>query len=612
LKRVIAALAVMVLLTGCTPKLPATTTPSSGASLPTVSLYDPSSDVEEDTNGAVRAYPMTGHRMHGFRFMGQDILLFTTDEHVELTTVHILRDDVLNVVDSRTLDMALYPDDPHLRVGADSLMYYNQAENTLVALDGELNETRHLQLPDEMTDVPVFNGAMDTLYYGTANEIRAMDLNTGISRLLKQYNCQSQSMVGLHFGDSVLEVYATDEAGQGSVLFVSTENGQTIGTDAQLLSLRSEGNSFLLQRTDGTVTETLVGKLDGELRAVDVQEQGVVCQALSMNAVLAGNGESMTLYDLASGKVTSRVKLGSDVQITYAAAAPGGNYVWIQGYDRTLETDVLYRWDVTATECAENTVYVHKRYTAESPDEAAIALLQKQADELGKKYGVKICVGTALAEAPDHEFTYEHQPEAFRSALEALDSVLAKYPENFFAGLGKVCKNGKVYIGLVRDLVDKTGNPVSDGWGLHYVIGGDHHIALRIGGEFENAVHHELCHALDAYVYSESKAFDLWEQLNPEGFAYLSSYQSYEPAPEDPNMQGDTRAFVDGFSVTFAKEDRARIFEYAMMEGNADLFKPDILQKKLQQLCLGIREAYDLEEDGTVLPWEQYLIKTEK
>ena len=615
MKRLIAALValVLVLLTGCTGQPLPTTTPTTSEPVPTVSLYDPGSDVEEDTKGAVRAYPMTGHRIQGFRFMGQDMLLFTTDEHVELTTLHVLRGEALNVVKSHTLDIGLYPDDAHLRVGGDSLMYYNQAENTLVVLDSQLKETRRLQLPDEVAQVPVFNSTMDTLYYCVGDEIRALDLTTGISRMLKQHSCASQSVVGLHFSDTIREVYVTDEAGNSSVAFVATENGRTIGTDKGVLSLHSEGNAFLLQRMDGVVKENLVGKLEGELRAIDLQGQSVISHALSMNAVLAGSGDSLALYDLASGKITSRVKLGSDVQITAASADRGGNFVWIQGFDKGIGADVLYRWDVTATETAENTVYVHKRYTASEPDEAALALLQKQADALGEKYGLKLYVGTALPQAADHEFIYEHQPEAFEAALAQLDTILAMYPENFFAGLSKISKSGAVHLGLIRDLVDHTGKPVGDGWGMHYVHGGDHYVAVRVGGDFENAVHHELFHILDAYVYSESKAYDLWNQLNPKEFTYLSSYENYEPAPDDPNLQGDTRAFVDGFSMTFMKEDRARLFERAITGGNEELFKPAIMQKKLIQLCFGIREAYGLKKDTeVVLPWEQYILEPVK
>lgn len=60
-------------------------------------------------------------------------------------------------------------------------------------------------------------------------------------------------------------------------------------------------------------------------------------------------------------------------------------------------------------------------------------------------------------------------------------------------------------------------------------------------------------------------------------------------------MQPDTRSFVDTYSMSYPKEDRARIFEYAMTAGNEPLFAASPLQYKLKMLCQGIREAFGLK-----------------
>ena len=46
--------------------------------------------------------------------------------------------------------------------------------------------------------------------------------------------------------------------------------------------------------------------------------------------------------------------------------------------------------------------------------------------------------------------------------------------------------------------------------------------------------------------------------------------------------------------MSFEKEDRARIMEYAMTPGHEDLFQSPYMQAKLRQLCLGIREAFGM------------------
>ena len=65
--------------------------------------------------------------------------------------------------------------------------------------------------------------------------------------------------------------------------------------------------------------------------------------------------------------------------------------------------------------------------------------------------------------------------------------------------------------------------------------------------------------------------------------------------------------FIDTYSMSYPKEDRARLFEYAMTAGHEDLFSSPNLQRKLQQLCTGIREGFGLKNHEDPLPWEQYL-----
>ena len=138
-------------------------------------------------------------------------------------------------------------------------------------------------------------------------------------------------------------------------------------------------------------------------------------------------------------------------------------------------------------------------------------------------------------------------------------------------------------------------------------MGGDHYVLLTVGGDLENRIYRELSHVMDAAVYGGSKAFDDWKNLNPEGFAYLGTYQGYESLGQDPLLSGENRAFVDAYSMIFAREDRAAVFAAAMESGNEQLFASPFLQAKLQRLCQGIREAFEWQETEMELPWEQYL-----
>ena len=108
---------------------------------------------------------------------------------------------------------------------------------------------------------------------------------------------------------------------------------------------------------------------------------------------------------------------------------------------------------------------------------------------------------------------------------------------------------------------------------------------------------------MQTHILTESTALDQWEALNPAGFVYG------EANPDaDIYLQGQTRAFVDRYSMGSLKEDQARILENAMLPGKEAVFQSEYMQRKLNALCTGIREAYRLKKHPDSLPWEQYLV----
>ena len=128
-----------------------------------------------------------------------------------------------------------------------------------------------------------------------------------------------------------------------------------------------------------------------------------------------------------------------------------------------------------------------------------------------------------------------------------------------------------------------------------------------MGAGCERALYHELCHIIDSRVLVQSNAYDQWDQLNPGDFEYDYDYEKNKLRRDYQFLQEHSRSFVDMYSMSFPKEDRARIMEYAMTEGNEALFRCPILQTKLKTLCLGIREAFGLQKYPQALAWEAYL-----
>ena len=118
-----------------------------------------------------------------------------------------------------------------------------------------------------------------------------------------------------------------------------------------------------------------------------------------------------------------------------------------------------------------------------------------------------------------------------------------------------------------------------------------------------------MCHLIDTIVLGGSSAYDTWDLHNPTGFTYDYDYAANRNRNSTAYLLDNSRYFIDMYSMSFPKEDRARIMEYAMTEGNGALFQTEAMQGKLHTLCLGIREAFGLEDWPEPLRWEQYLIE---
>ena len=116
-----------------------------------------------------------------------------------------------------------------------------------------------------------------------------------------------------------------------------------------------------------------------------------------------------------------------------------------------------------------------------------------------------------------------------------------------------------------------------------------------------------MFHIIDSKVLSVCRVYYHWENLNPEGCEYFSDYTSYLTEDVSQYLREEDRVFIDAYSMCYPREDRARIMEYACMEGNSHYFQSETMQNKLKTLCEGIRKAFGLENYQESLLWEQYL-----
>lgn len=612
---IICLLILILALSGCTPNGPNSTVQSTQpgdttqqSNVPAVSLYVSGSAIEKETNGAVKVYALDNGVITGIDRLDGDMVVFAHDGEKTKITRFSSQEGVVKAVTA--CNGMVSPADRSAGTGENKLLYFDAEQNCIVVLDGVFHEIDRMNMPEGMTGTPVLSADLSTAFYYAGNEIRAMNLVTGIPRLVCKLNLQELQIVGLLINDSVIHCNVTDMDGNRYSAFYDAKTGKLLGRDADLNTIESWDENYLVQRTDGPVEEVLLGGEDGMLTSLLVPDTNSVYVLPGSNGVVTiGKGEKgavLTAYELSQGNALGAITMQGIMSATMAAEAPDGKFVWVAAKDPNTGKDILCRWEY-AVAGSDQTVRIGTRYTPENPDIAGLADCVKLAGEIAAKYDVDILLGSDPVEPDDYSFVAEHQVPAYKQALQTLDAAMARFPENFFKMIGKASNNPKLQINLVRAIVPNWYNvPASDD-GLQYWIEQKAYMTLVVCDEIEGNFYNELCHFMDTYVNAHASQYDYWPLYNPEGFQYDESYDKYESHADSPYLQGENRAFINAYSMTFAHEDRATVFEYAMMDGNAEYFQSEPLQQKLTTMCKAIRRALGWRKYEGTFPWEQYL-----
>lgn len=604
----------LLLLAGCEAELPPETTAPQETSAPQQTYptepgcYDPDSQMELLTGGAVRAYPLEGSCI-GIGRMGQKLMVFTqTGDDTVLTR---LTGDA-GMPDAETvLPGLISPALNNVWLRGNLVAYYEAGDNCLVLLDESLQEMRRLPLMGEPLGLMTMDPALTTLYYGTNQELRALDLETGISRLLRQHICQEQSALMSIRDNSILVCRVVETDGTSGMAFISTQTGQILAQDSELQAFTAWEEDWFAVHTDGSVTELLYGSGESDPRLwLPLESEAVFCNALEMGGIVAvttsQNGVSLALYDMAQGSRKAAVGLPAN-QVDHLVVDSSGSYIWFLARNTRAQADTLCRWDPAASTLTDPTNYTTQRYTLEDPDLEGLAHCRAQADALEEEYGVTIHLEDAGLVPEGYQFTWEHQVKALQMGLEQLEKGLKVFPEGFFQTVARVSDNRTFTISLVRELRYDGGMPVEDGDGLQYWIKGKAYLAVAISEETEQAFYHQLCHMMESYIATKTSRLDTWDTLNPEGFAYFENYTDHLTQEDSPYLEGEEQAFFDAFSMSYPREDIATVMEHALTDGNEEYFQSPVLQAKLDKLCQAIRRAFRWRKDPREFPWEQYL-----
>ena len=587
-----------------------TTTPSEQATGPVpAGFYDPDSTLEAQTNGALQCFPLEGENCSGILTVGENILLFShTDTGTRLTA---LEGETLYPSAETDIGLYLTATDASVRYWSGGISFYDTTTKQTVVLDRGLREVSRIPAPEDLCGTPLLSTDRSTLYYCTTDSIRALELESGISRCLKEISMPYQDLSGLWLEDTVLECVISDGSSM-QTLFLSTQTGVILDSSEDVLNFCSQENRYYASCSNGAIQSHVFGTAFDQAMVLEPENAGAECCFLPRNnaaVVLCRDEDSLGLeyYDLDSGLHTASLTLEASFFPWSFETDAEGNVLFLN-YDEHYGCTTLYRWDISATPSGDTTIHTGIYYTREAPDVEGLAQCQAYAQEIGDRYGIDVLIykEAALVQPWDYDLGYEHVVSVIWEELELLDQRLAHYPEGFLRTLAGRFEGLKICI--LRSLTGSAESGSLDSAnGIQFWDGYTAYIALAAGDNTEYGLYHELCHLIDTVVLTESSAYDRWEELNPSGFEYDYDYVANQSRNSSAYLQESSRSFIDTYSMSYPKEDRARIMEYAMTAGNESYFQTRTMQAKLKLLCEGIREAFGLQKSPETFLWEQYL-----
>ena len=206
---------------------------------------------------------------------------------------------------------------------------------------------------------------------------------------------------------------------------------------------------------------------------------------------------------------------------------------------------------------------------------------------LQSHYGVTILMGDEISVFPSEEFELRVIPEGnsvflqmlkgnsrYIDLLRRMDDVFSVYPPEFFSRFTK----RHYFDGLRFLLTDQILQDEKRFDGVQSVHTGFLDVYLAKDDAKERAIHHEIWHAMDYRIRCDDPhAFDDWDLLNPEGFAYTGDFTaSRNKEPED--------WFASEYGRIDEYEDRATVFEALMLKDEAWWSTRPYLRKKAEFL----------------------------
>lgn len=314
--------------------------------------------------------------------------------------------------------------------------------------------------------------------------------------------------------------------------------------------------------------------------------------AASFSTGMNGSVQSLHMIDAATGKMADvDVEIGSDATYIYACYLEEVER-WIVALTKFDYSTGCYSYDLFMID-PEMLTYDKQLEQGEKaktetyepvPVGAGYENIRRRADEIEKKFGVKVYVGNEVKNVEESsqyvlvstEGVEYYGEEAILGFLDGLEDLLGMYPKGFFEHFKSDSGTCGLRISLVEELKNDSYSSFTAG-GVAFMTGGWYDIAIAIGSMHKTttSLHHEIWHCVEDLVGRRYGWIDAteWEKLNPEGFSFTNDFDGY--ATNYGNIPYKTLMdvlweedkdynsiyFISNYSITTAMEDRATLIE---------------------------------------------------
>lgn len=280
------------------------------------------------------------------------------------------------------------------------------------------------------------------------------------------------------------------------------------------------------------------------------------------------------------------------------------------GHTEPVSETLLQFWDLNVEVEGEDLALTAYDFAPQTPGGVtADPSLYERAAAMGERYGVTIRIADQCDTHYDNFDTYTVSDNTGISlALDELEEALSKYPDGFFEQL-RYDTLETIEFNLTGTLTplreDEFGTITAfaqpQPW--KYIIVADLYIVT------DTTFHHELSHVIDCRLawdashrpgalYSE----DTWAAMNPAGFEYDWTY-----ALHHDRWDFDMEYFMSSYALTYPTEDRATIWEQAMIGNDYPFTEFAPMREKLEYYCACVRDCFDTTGWPEVTPWEEAL-----